>query len=177
MRRATSGQVSIRIDAPPEHVYGLISDVTRMGEWSPETRRCTWVEGEGPALGARFKGYNRRGWARWSNTVEVIAADPGVEFAFRRAVVHCGVCDWRYRLEADGTGTTLTESYEVTKPDWAITNVLNGLILGVEDRDVDLVEGMRTTLARIKDTAEKPESSQRRPETAAMAHTDPEVRK
>ena len=66
MRRATSGQVSIHIDAPPEHVYDLVTDVTRMGEWSPETHRCRWVEGDGPAVGARFKGDNRRGRARWA---------------------------------------------------------------------------------------------------------------
>ncbi|HUP73352.1 MAG TPA: SRPBCC family protein [Acidimicrobiales bacterium] len=40
MRRATSGQVSIHIDASPEQVYDLVTDVTRMGEWSPETHRC-----------------------------------------------------------------------------------------------------------------------------------------
>ena len=176
MRRATSGQASIHIDASPEHVYDLIGDVTRMGEWSPETQRCTWVEGDGPVVGARFKGYNRRGRARWSNTLEVIAAEPGVEFAFRRAVLHCGVCDWRYRMEPSSTGTKLTESYEVTKPDWTITNWFNGLMLGIDDRDADLLEGMRTTLARIKGTAEKEGASQRRRDTPGMADTSPEVR-
>jgi hypothetical protein len=154
VRRATSGQVSIHIDASPREVYDLVTDVTRMGEWSPETQRCEWVEGDGPAVGARFKGYNRRGRARWSNTLEVIAAEPGAEFAFRRAVLRCGVCDWRYRMEPDATGTTLTESYEVTKPDWAITNWFNGLMLGVDDRDTDLLAGMRATLAGLKATAE-----------------------
>ncbi|HUP73351.1 MAG TPA: hypothetical protein VM282_09920 [Acidimicrobiales bacterium] len=57
-------------------------------------------------------------------------------------------------MELDSAGTTLTESYEVTKPDWAITNWFNGLVLGIEDRDADLIEGMRTTLARIKEAAE-----------------------
>ncbi len=154
MKRASSGQTSIHIDASPEHVYDLVSDVTRMGQWSPETHRCRWVEGDGPAVGARFKGYNRRGRARWSNTVEVIAADRGREFAFRRAVLHCGVCDWSYLIERDGTGTRLSERYEVTKPDWAITNWFNGLMLRVDDRDLDLIEGMRTTLNRIKAAAE-----------------------
>lgn len=156
MKRATSGEVSVHIDASPEEVYDLVSDITRMGQWSPETVRCKWVQGDGAAVGARFKGYNRRGRARWSSTLEVIAGDRGREFAFGRAVLHCGVCDWRYRMERDDTGTTLTESYEVTKPDWAITNWLNGLMLGVDDRDLDLMEGMRTTLARIKAAAESP---------------------
>lgn len=30
------GQVQIHIEAPPEKIYTLVSDVARMGEWSPE---------------------------------------------------------------------------------------------------------------------------------------------
>lgn len=85
----------------------------------------------------------------------MLAAEPGREFAFRRDVLHCGVCDWRYRLEPEGGGTRLTESYEVVEPDWAITNWFDGLMLGVEDRNADLQEGLRTTLARIKAAAER----------------------
>jgi hypothetical protein len=126
----------------------------------PGDARRRWVGGDGPAVGARFKSYNRRGRAPWSNTVEVIAADRGREFAFRRAVLHCGICDWRYLMERDSTGTTLTERYEVTKPDWAIANWFNGLMLHVDDRDLDLIEGMRTTLTRIKATAETASSTE-----------------
>ncbi len=155
MKRATSGAETVHVDAPPEQVYALVSDVTRMGEWSPETHRCRWIDAEGPAPGARFKGYNRRGRARWSNTLVVASAEPGREFSFRRDVLPCGVCDWTYRMEPAGEGgTRLTESYEVKKPDWRITNWLNGLLLGVADRDEDLLAGMRTTLARIKAAAE-----------------------
>lgn len=159
MNRATRGAVSVHVGASPKRVYELVSDVTRMGEWSPETYRCRWIGSDGPVPGARFKGYNRRGRARWSNTLEVLAAEPGREFSFRRDVLPCGVCDWRYRMESDGAGTLLTESYEVVKPDWRITNWFNGLLLGVADRDEDLLAGMQTTLARIKEAAEVDEQS------------------
>jgi hypothetical protein len=155
MKRATRGAVTVHVSAAPERIYALVSDVTRMGEWSPETYRCRWIDSDGLAPGARFKGYNRRGRARWSNTLVVVSAEPGREFTFRRDVLACGVCDWTYRMEPDGEGgTLLTESYEVTKPDWPITNWLNGLLLGVADRDEDLLAGMRTTVARIKAAAE-----------------------
>jgi uncharacterized protein YndB with AHSA1/START domain len=154
MKRATRGSVTVHVDAPPERVYALVSDVTRMGEWSPETYRCRWIGTPGPVPGARFKGYNRRGRARWSNTLVVVSAEPGREFSFRRAVLPCGVCDWRYSFEPDGAGVRLTESYEVVKPDWRITNWFNGLVLRVAHRDDDLLDGMRTTLARIKAAAE-----------------------
>ena len=62
---------------------------------------------------------------------------------------------------AERGGTLLTESYEVKKPDWPITNWFNGVLLGVADRDEDLRAGMRTTLAAIKAAAEAGESPTR----------------
>ncbi len=54
--RRSHDSVSIDIAAPPEKVYALVSDITRMGEWSPECRSCRWAdEATGPTVGARFK--------------------------------------------------------------------------------------------------------------------------
>ena len=76
------GQATIQIQAPPENVYAMLSDVTRMGEWSPECAKAEWIEGAtGPVSGARFKGSNRRGLAVWSTKPRVVVADPGREFA------------------------------------------------------------------------------------------------
>ena len=51
----TEDRAEIDIAAPPEAVWDLISDVTRMGDWSPECYRCTWLDGgTGPRAGARF---------------------------------------------------------------------------------------------------------------------------
>lgn len=156
MKPATAGTATIHIDAPPEHVYMLVSDVTRMGEWSPETYKCRWLDAEGgPRVGARFKAHNRHGRARWSNTCEVVAAEPGREFAFRRTAFASGTVVWRYRLEPDGEATQVSESYEVVKPVQAFANWLQGLLLGVDDRDADLVAGMRATLERLKQVAER----------------------
>jgi hypothetical protein len=67
-------------------------------------------------------------------------------------------------MEPEGDGARLTESYEVVKPDWRITNWFNGILLGVADRDADLLAGMRTTLAGIKAAAEA------QADAAASAH-------
>jgi hypothetical protein len=68
MERGATGTVRQLIEAPREVVYDLVTDVTRMGEWSPECVACEWVDGAtGPAVGARFRGRNRHGLARWSN--------------------------------------------------------------------------------------------------------------
>ena len=77
------GQESIQVDAPPEQVWALVSDVTRMGEWSPETVKGEWIDGAStPVVGARFKGRNKRGILRWSTKCTVVACEPGKEFSF-----------------------------------------------------------------------------------------------
>ena len=148
--------VSIEIDAPPAQVYELVSDITRMGEWSPECRRCTWKRGAtGPAVGARFRARNkgRRG-PSWFNTPTVTAADPGREFAFNRSGPGIGSYTWRYVFEPTATGTRLTESYDVERPLPKIMSWMTEKWVGSDDRDADLSEGMHTTLARIKAAAE-----------------------
>ena len=75
VQKGTTGEASVVIAASPDVVYGVVSDVTRMGEWSPETVACEWIEGAtGPSVGARFKGTNKRGIARWSTKPKVVAA-------------------------------------------------------------------------------------------------------
>ena len=46
-------EVRRRIAAAPGMVYDLVSDVTRMGEWSPETASCRWVGDVAAARGRR----------------------------------------------------------------------------------------------------------------------------
>ncbi|MEP6624365.1 MAG: SRPBCC family protein, partial [Acidimicrobiia bacterium] len=75
--------VEREIAAPPEKVWSLVSDITRMGEWSPEARGGEWVKGaSGPAVGARFKGRNARGKRSWSTDCHVVECEPGSRFAF-----------------------------------------------------------------------------------------------
>src|SRR5438105_1241674 len=101
-------QVSLRIAASPDQIYGLVTDIANMGRLSPECVGGSWLAGAtGPAVGARFKGRNKRGIARWSTTNEVVEADPGRAFAFQTQ--QSGI-RWRYELEADGDGTVVTES-------------------------------------------------------------------
>jgi len=154
MRSPLRGDAEVYIEASPERVYNLVSDITRMGDWSPETYSCAWIDGAtGPQVGARFTGRNRRGLLRWSNTPDVISAEPGREFAFRRVVLGNEVI-WSYRMQADGSGTRLSESYEVLTPSPAWMNWLVGKLMGVDDREADLLLGMRTTLERLRRAAE-----------------------
>lgn len=155
MKAGTKGHAATHVDAPPEKLYELVSDVRRMGEWSPETRRAEWVGGAtGPAVGARFKGTNQHGPVRWSTKPRVVVADEGREFAF--VVSHLGkdMTKWSYRFEPDGEGTTVTESFEmlVDMP-WYIA-ASERWLMGVKDRKADLEAAMALTLQRLKVVAD-----------------------
>jgi hypothetical protein len=150
-------ELTAHIQAPPVAVYRLLSDVTRMPEFSPEIRRCGWLDGaEGPAVGVRFRATNqvpRR--PPWQNTPIVIAADPGREFAISRTEPFAGTLVWRYRLEPEDGGTRLTESYEVTRPITRIGWFIIGTLFGGKDRRSELHRGMQETLRKITTVAEK----------------------
>ncbi len=52
--------VEIDIDAPPDKVWSLISDISVSAQFSEEFQGAEWVEGHhGPAVGAQFVGTNR----------------------------------------------------------------------------------------------------------------------
>lgn len=47
------GSVTVHINAPSDTVWSLISDVTQIGRFSPETFEARWLDGAtGPAKGA-----------------------------------------------------------------------------------------------------------------------------
>lgn len=93
----------------PDELYAMVSDVTRMGEWSPICKACWWDEGQGPEVGAWFTGRNELPERTWETRSQVVAADPGRKFAWE---VNDGWVYWGYTFEPDGEGTRLTESWE-----------------------------------------------------------------
>ncbi len=148
-----TGSVTVHIDAAPERVYELVADITRMGEWSPECRKCVWLDGaSGPAVGARFKGSNQSGIMKWSTTAKVIEAEAGKVFAFTTMSGDKESTRWKYEFAAADGGTDVTESYEAIWAPAIIAFVERVLMPG---RAKKLEAGMRTTLERVKTVAER----------------------
>jgi uncharacterized protein YndB with AHSA1/START domain len=149
------GEESLTIEASPETVFALVSDVTRIGEFSPETFEAEWLDGaDGPALGARFRGHvkrNERGPVYWT-TCTVTAYEPGREFAFTVGVAGSPVNTWGYRLRPAGSGTVVTEWFELRGTP---LNRLYWLFAG-RWRSRTNQQGMMRTLERIKSVAESP---------------------
>jgi hypothetical protein len=152
MPTARRGRAGIEIAAPPEVVYDLIADVTRMGEWSPECYRCEWLDGAtAAAAGVRFRGYNRLGRLRWERTAVVDSADRGREFGFTTVNDGAGRVEtrWLYTMEPSPSGTLLTESFEFL---WC--SVANRLAEALVPRGRQVNRGIEETLRRIKRAAE-----------------------
>jgi hypothetical protein len=149
-----SDDVTVRthINAPADALYDMVSDVTRMGEWSPETTSCRWLgDDRGPAVGARFRGVNRIGWRRWSTTCTVVAADPGRRFAFDVDFGPMPIARWSYEFVPDGDGTRVAETWTDRRPRW-ITPFTP--LTGVRSRPAHNRAGMETTLARLREAAQ-----------------------
>jgi uncharacterized protein YndB with AHSA1/START domain len=152
--RPLGGEVSLRMDAPPEKVWALVSDVTRIGEFSPETFEAKWTRGStGPEVGASFKGHVKRngvGPTYWS-PCQVTKCVPHEVFEFAVGTDDVTLTSWGYRLEPDGAGTTVTEYFRLEPK---IYMRLYWTLLGAL-RSRTNEKGMRTTLERMKAVVEK----------------------
>ncbi|MEP6814365.1 MAG: SRPBCC family protein [Marmoricola sp.] len=139
---------SIEVDASPETVWALISDLTRMPRWSPQVRK-TWVQGGTTRQGARFRNLNRKGLLFWPTSAKVVAFVPNQKLAFR---VRDNYTIWSFALEPHGTGTRITESREAPDGISDISGMLTKVMLGGQERFTEeLRAGMRQTLTKIKD--------------------------
>lgn len=157
----TTDTVERYVEASPDAVYDLLSDVTRTPERTPDIVRCEWLDGAtGPAVGARLKSINRQGRGPdWSNEPVVTAADPGREFSFSRTERFAGTIVWRHRLVPEGTGTRIIESYEVTAPISRFGWFVIGTLYGMKDRRGELHASMVASLDRVAEMLEAPTST------------------
>jgi hypothetical protein len=145
---------TIEISRSPEELYGLVADVSRMGQWSPV---CTG--GSYDDDGEWFTGTNSMGETTWETRCRVVVADPGRQFAFINHGLEGRVemVRWAFLFEpVEGGGTEVTQTWEVL-PDYA-----DGLGLDEESAIGVLemmknaaLEGMPQTLAALKADVEK----------------------
>ncbi|WP_372727789.1 SRPBCC family protein [Nocardioides sp.] len=147
--RPMTGEVTMTMAATPEEVWDLVSDVTRIGEFSPETFEAKWTRGStGPEVGATFAGHVKRngvGPTYWS-LCTVTKCVPQELFEFAVGTASVTVNNWGYRLEADGAGTRVTEYFRLEP---ALPMRLYWTLLGAL-RGRTNERGMRTTLERMK---------------------------
>jgi hypothetical protein len=150
---ADTVSVERTIKAAPDTLAALISDVTRMGEWSPETTGCRWTKGSsGPAIGATFEGDNHNGSKKWETACTVTQWEPSSRFAFRVHVGPLKIADWDYRFSSTADGCVVTETWtDLRNP---VIRLLGKPFSGVADRATHNRAGMERTLETLGTFAE-----------------------
>lgn len=141
-------EVSRVIAAPPAAVFAAITDITRMGEWSPETVRAEWNEGfDGPAVGATFSGHNRNGDKEWTTEAEIVELVADERFFFDCNFRGFVFAKWGYAIEPTDGGCRVTESSQDLRPEEA--RGMSTSMSGVADRHSHDRAGMEATLERL----------------------------
>jgi uncharacterized protein YndB with AHSA1/START domain len=144
-------QAQIEIDAPVTKVWSLVSDLSRMPQWSPQCRLMKTIGGP-LRQGSRTINLNRRKYLFWPTTSRITEFIPDKKLAFK---VDLNRTIWSYELEPTETGTRLTESRHAEIGTTAISNMtINALMGGVPSFERELVDGMNESLSRIKAAAE-----------------------
>lgn len=110
------GEATVHMAAGPQQVWELVSDVTRTGEYSPETFEAEWLDGAtGPAVGAKFRGHvkrNEKGPVYWT-VCRVSDCEPGRVFEFQVLGAGKVINTWRYEFVPAGDGVAVTESFRI----------------------------------------------------------------
>ena len=143
-------KAEIEINAPVAKVWSLVSDLSRMPQWSPQ---CRIMKALGPIRpGTRTINLNRRGLLFWPTTSVITEVIPERKFAFR---IPINTSVWSYELEPTATGTRLIETRHAENGVTAVsTAVTKAALGGVDSFEQELLEGMSQSLARIKAAAE-----------------------
>ena len=144
---------SVVIARSADDLYDIVADVTRMGEFSPVCTACWWDDGASAQAGAWFTGRNQTPERTWETRSQVVAADPGREFAF---AVGGAWVRWGYTFTPVDGGTQVTESWEFLPAGLARFEERYGADAPAEiaDRAESARTGIPATLAAIKKTAE-----------------------
>ena len=131
------------IRATPAEVYDVVSNVSRIPEWSPECVRAVWIDE------TTFRGTNRRRFGRWTTQARVVAAEPAHEFAFAVQLGGGDFTRWSYQMEQHADGCRLTEEVRmcVDVPFHAL--MFERIALQVRDRRTDLQGNIDRSLRRL----------------------------
>lgn len=155
----TQGSASLVIPVTPNVLWPIVSDPTGMGKFSPENSGARWHRGvTGPAVGAKFRGTNRRGPLFWYTECVVTECTTDRMFAFDVTFppMFPLIAKWTWLLEprtggeiGSGPATKLTLSWQLPHK-LEMPRQLMWTVLGVGDRPTDLTAGSARTLLAIR---------------------------
>ena len=140
---------------PPAEVWDLVSDVTRIGEFSPETFEARWTRGStGPEVGATFKGHVKRNGV--GPTYWAPCTGDQLRAGARSSSSRSGPTTWpaqQLGLPAGADATAARWSRSTSGSSRRCRCALYWTLLGAL-RGRTNERGMRTTLERMKQVVE-----------------------
>jgi ligand-binding SRPBCC domain-containing protein len=150
---------TIRIDAPTEEVWKLITDVHRMVEFSPELVAVDWLgEPAAPEPGARFAGRSRIGGFEWTRNCTIVEARVPKLFTYEvyDEADEAAQSRWSFEVTAEGEGTILRQRFSHAP---AGRSTIRLMAEAEPDRAEEIVaeraemlqEAMRRTLESMRD--------------------------
>ncbi len=100
-----TAEVSTWIDAAPEDVWPVVSDISVMAELSPELQSVEWCE-----EGRKFLGRSKHdAFGEWETTSYVVECEAPRVFAWAVADPAEPSAIWKFTLEPDNGGTRLSQ--------------------------------------------------------------------
>jgi hypothetical protein len=149
---APSASSTVQIDASPDEVYRLITDLPTLAALAEEAVAMELCKGDSVCTGAVFVGRNENSGKRWTTKCTVTDADPGRVFAFDVRYAVLPIARWQYDIVGADGGCRVTESTWDRRPGWF--RKVGGMTTGVSDRTSANAEHIQLTLQRLKQRAE-----------------------
>lgn len=162
-----TARAEVTVSASPDMCWALVSDIGRIGEFSPECIGAQWLPGTPTGqVGARFEGTNRSARGddvfEWIRVCEVLAWDPPLEFAYVVGDRYDGtpVSRWQFTIVPGPEGTRIVQEFS-HYPDGlsgirgpAESDPTNAQAF-IAARRAELESGMQQTLARMREVLER----------------------
>lgn len=148
-------EVETHVDAPPERVWVVVSDVALMPSMSTELQRVEWLDEPG-AVGSRFVGHNKHpAIGEWSAPAQVIECEEPRVFAWAVGDPAAPAATWRFTLEPDGAGTRLRQWVQMGPGRSGLSRAIEAM----PDKEQKIVHGrltefeanMTATLAAVRE--------------------------
>lgn len=149
-----SGQVDVDVPATPEQVWAVLTDVTRIGEWSHECHTAQWLGGaEAAAIGAQFLGHNEFRTNKWSKTCTITDVQPVRRFVYETSssFKDPGATRWTFTLEPTASGCHLTQSFQIIK----LAKIAEWIMAKKVPEHVDRSQALHEDLERLSSLATK----------------------
>lgn len=141
------------VAAPPAEVWALLTDFSRMPDWSPELVRMVPLKRGGLRVGQWYLGINRRRAVVWPSRNVVALLEPGRQVAWDTTT---SGARWIWELEPAAGGTRVVHRRPVPRRTTRVSRLFAPIALGGNAGHADELEaGMAQTVARLREAVER----------------------